>query len=179
VSEAFFDGDEPEPARSVLTQLGFGIVAAVAVLAAVCLMAVLVYRYRPSVGPDAREQARLAGDDPIWESVPASMSELRRWKNLGQAEWMPGDDTVTSVGRSYTSELPGQEVLGAWTRLAESSGWRSAGPVCDAGQLRARFNKTDGRWPAWLDVSSSADGGFVRVLIRLPSSEIDEPAGCP
>ena len=179
MSEPFFDGeDDPEPQRSLLAQMGFGIVAALALLAGLGLIAVLAYRYRPTVGAHARQQARLVGDDAIWDAVPASMSELRRWTELGDAEWMPWDNTVTAVGRSYTSELTGQEALDAWTRVALSSGWRSAGPGCQAGQLAARFNKTDGRWPAVLDVTSGADGRFVRVLIRLPSSEVNEPLRC-
>jgi hypothetical protein len=118
----------------------------------------------------------VVGSDAIWDAVPASMSELRRWTDLGDAEWMPWDNTVTSVGRSYTSELSGAEALTAWTRTALTAGWRSVGPGCQPGQLVARFVKTDGRWPALLDVSSGADGRFVRVLIRLPSSEINEPS---
>jgi hypothetical protein len=179
VSQPFFEGeDDPEPERPLLAQLSFGILAVVALFAGLCLIGFLAYRYRPTVGPHARQQARLAGNDAIWDAVPASMSELRRWTDLGDAAWMPWDNTVTSVGRTYTSDVSGQEALDAWTRAAVSSGWRSTGPGCNPRQLAARFHRGDGRWPAVLDLTAGADGRFVRILIRLPSSEINEPSSC-
>jgi hypothetical protein len=189
VTEPFFEGeDDDEPSPSILGSLGFGIGAVAALTLGLCLVAFLAYtgwqRYSPFNAPGAYQQARWAKADSIWGSVPTSMAELSHSTSLGEARWRPGDDTSTTVRRTYSSALPAPSALDAWWAAAVEAGWRSGSRQCREKQVVAAFTKSDGRWPAVLTVTTNVDGQFVSVSIDLPprrSSPASSSAssGCP
>lgn len=155
-----------------------GAVVAVAVI--VGLLAVLLTSWDSiRYAPHAREQARLANDDPLWRTIPPSMTEKGRDTVLADAPWLPWSDAPTSASAYYTSDLPPDAIVQEWEHAAVAAGWRVAGRICAVGQATLYFTRRLGRWPATLEVQYPEDGGqFLHVQIAVPQApEGPRPGG--
>lgn len=166
--------------RSAVTRPGAALIRAGIAAALVFVAAALAYagwrHFRPEKAPHARQQAQLAAHDALWQTVPSSMRLQSSWTVLGDAAWVPWANSLTGVGRYYTSTLPKAAALAEWERSAGTAGWILAGRRCDGAHVTLSFTKTLGRWPALLRIRDDvtlALGASIRLPLspgqRLPS----------
>jgi hypothetical protein len=140
-------------------------------ITAVCLL--LAYgawvTARPEKMAHAREQARLASQDRVWEAVPKSLTVTSTWKVLGDASWVPLGNPSTGAGRYYTTRLTKEAAVAVLEHSAVESGWGLVNEGCGAHGPVVTFSKTLGRWPATLAFSYGLTG-VLGGAIHLPSS---------